>query len=149
FAPVEAASSRLAIPGLVVEQGGHLYAIAVDGSRRVRLTDVPQWSSPAVSPDGSMIAFARSGGISTMRLDGSDRRIITRGSDDSPTWTVDGKTLYFVRFKENRFGVACGSIFAVAASGGPARQITDSSPTGHAHRDPAVSPDGRRIAFSD
>jgi len=149
FATAEVGSSRETIPALLIERGGHLYAIAVDGSRRVRLTDVAG-SSPAVFPDGSIVAFARrGGGISTMRLDGSDRRIVTRGPDNRPAWTSDGKALSFVRDKTNRFGAACGSIFTVAASGAGVRRITDSSPTGHSHNDPAVSPDGRRIAFSD
>jgi Tol biopolymer transport system component len=148
-ATAEAGSSGVATPALVVEQGSHLFAIAVDGSRRVRLTDVPG-PGAAVSPNGSIVAFARvSGGISTMRLDGSERKIVTRGPDDSPAWAPDGQSVYFVRYKANRFGATCGSIFTVAASGAGVRRITNSSPSGHSHVAPAVSPDGRRIAFSD
>jgi Tol biopolymer transport system component len=149
LATAAAGSSAAPTPAVVVEQAGHLFAIAVDGSRRVRLPGVPG-VQPHLSPDGTRIAYARSrGGISTIRLDGSDRRIVTHGPDFSPSWTADGKTLYFSRNHASRFGASCGEIFAVASSGGPVRQITDTSRTGHSDDNPAVSPDGRAIAFSD
>jgi hypothetical protein len=92
FATADVGSSAEAVPALVVQRGGYLYAYAVDGSTSVRLAKVPG-SQAALSPDGSLVAFARKqGGISTMRLDGSGRKVVTRGADGSPAWTSDGKT---------------------------------------------------------
>ena len=149
LAAADRGSSASSGPALVVEQGGVLYAFAADGSRRVRLvkTSLPGRDA-AVSPDGSTVAFAWKGGISTMRLDGSHRTIVTRGDDRSPAWAPNGRTIYFVR-SQDRFGESCGSIFAVSASGTDIRRITNSSAAGHSHLDPAPSPDGRRIAFTD
>jgi len=132
----------------LVLRGKYLEAYAIDGSRSVRLARIPRfqdaWSGADLSPDGSRVAFARTdGGISTMRIDGSDRRVVTRGYDHAPTWGADGKTLYLVR------GVGCGNaIIRVAASGGPVHGVTNPV-SGHANEDPAVSPDMSRIAFTD
>jgi len=110
LAAADRGSSASSGPALVVEQGGVLYAFAADGSRRVRLvkTSLPGRDA-AVSPDGSTVAFAWKGGISTMRLDGSHRTIVTRGDDRSPAWAPNGRTIYFVR-SQDRFGRA-GPIF--------------------------------------
>ena len=149
------ARSASTLPGVVVEQEGHLYAFALDGSSRVRVTETRLLRQgqfgfgAAVSPDGSKVAFTRGRGISIMRRDGSSRTVLTRGPDGSPTWTADGKTIFFVRYHSSRFGASCGSIFAVSASGANLRRITDSSASGHSHVDPAVAPNGRAIAFSD
>lgn len=149
------------VPAVVVERGGDLYAIAVDGSRTVRLTMTRvAESTPAVSPDGRRIAFsdglarvAYYGNVGTIRVDGSGRRRVTRNLlGRSPAWAPDGRTLFFARSLTNRSGVGCGSIYRVSASGGRASRVTNSleSPSSpHSHDDPAVAPDGRRIAFSD
>lgn len=135
-----------ATPAVVVQQGGYLYAIAVDGSRTVKLTKTRLARfTPALSPDGSTVAYGRDGRIWTAALDGSNPKAVTYGW--SPAWTADGATLYLVRGHSDGFGGVCGSIFSVPATGGPTRRITRR--TGHSHEDPAVSPDGTRIAFSD
>jgi Tol biopolymer transport system component len=145
------------VPAVVVERGGDLYAIAIDGSRTVRLTRTrAAESTPAVSPDGKRIAFSDGsfhGNIETIRVDGSGRRRVTRNLlGHSPAWAPDGRTIFFSRSFPSRFGASCGSISRVSASGGRARRVTNSlaSPNSpHSHDDPAVAPNGRRIAFSD
>jgi len=148
FAGAADGSSGQTLPALVVQRGASLYAIAEDGSRRVRLTRLPRRSEPALSPDGSTVAFDRHGGIATKRLDGSYARIVARGGY-SPAWAPDGRTLYFVRYHSDGYGSYCGSIFSVAASGGGVHRVTNSMPSGHSHENPAVSPDGNAIAFTD
>lgn len=142
--------SEPSIPAVVFALRGDLYAVSADGARTVRLTKTrgPEYQ-PAVSPDGSKVAFARgfSGGISTMNLDGSGRRIVTRLGDD-PAWAPDGKTIYFVRYRSAFGGEICGSISRVAATGGRLQRVTTSRGV-HSHLNPAVSPDGQRIAFTD
>src|SRR5258707_15862622 len=111
-------------PAVVVLRGGVLYAVAVDGSHSVRLlpTRLPGRDA-AVSPDGSTVAYSRDGGISTLRLDGSHRTIVTRGADSRPAWASDGRTVYFVREQVGRSGAPCGSIFAVSAAGADVRPV--------------------------
>jgi Tol biopolymer transport system component len=147
-------SGRDLSPAVLFEKGGDLFAASVDGSRVVPLTTTPAFEfDPAVSPDGRTIAFsrqrARDEGISTMSIDGSHRSVVTHGPDISPSWSGDGRTIYFIRLRTYSSGASCGSIFGVSLTEGRTRRVTNTAATGHSHHDPAVSPDGRRIAFSD
>ncbi len=56
-------------------------------------------SSPAVSPDGSRIAFARLGeGLFSMSVNGTDvRRLTSNARDSYPAWSPDGTQLAFLR----------------------------------------------------
>lgn len=141
---------------VVFESGGDLYAVAPSGGRTVRLTATkPKEYGQVVSPDGRSVAFLRDGGISTMKLDGSGKRIVTRGNDRSPTWSPDGKTLYFSRSGRQRFGnprrrYPAAWILSVSASGGAVHQVMRSdTKDGDCQHDPAVSPGGGRIAYTD
>jgi len=152
--PVDRVRSAPTTPAIVFERNGDLYAVAMDRSRVVRLTRTHRYEDdPAVSADGSTIAFTRgecylSGGISTLTLEGRRQRVLTHGYDCEPAWGPDGTTIYFVRNRQTAFG-DCGSIFRVSLATGEVRRVTNSAPTGHSHLDPAVSPDGAAIAYSD
>jgi len=147
---------------IVFERKGDLYAVAVDASRTVQLTKTGTLElEPAVSPDGRSIAYAaadRGSGPSgrlgrayelwTMNVDGKRRMRLTQGFDSDPAWSPDGATILFSRAFQNRYGDACRSIFRVRKDGRGLRQVT--RPDGrHSHWDAAVSPDGRRVAFTD
>src|SRR6185295_1643890 len=83
-----------------------IYTMAADGKDVVRLThDAAADRWPALSPDGTTIAFARKSGgmwsIFTMRTDGSELTNVTQaanlpyGFDGYPDWSLDGNTLAF------------------------------------------------------
>ena len=156
------AGSRQTGPeGLVYSRGGDLYAIALDGSRTVRLTSTPVWEevSPAASPDGRLLAYVRGGAIWIRPLGSSAASRLTRGWDVDPTWAPDGRSIYFVRILSQNdegpghsFHEECGSIFRVRTDGRePARLVTNPplADSFHDHESPSVSPDGARIAFTD
>jgi TolB protein len=152
-------------PALVFSRDGDLYAIALDGSRTVRLTNTPVWeeSSPAPSPDGRSLAYARGtygSAIWIMDLAYRDRRHrLTSGSDYDPSWTRDGRWIYFSRYLSQddegpnySFHEECGSIFRVRSHGRERAELLTNPPAEdsfHSHFSPAVSPDGVRIAFTD
>jgi Tol biopolymer transport system component len=142
-------SATPTVPAIVFERKGDLYAVALDRSRVVRLTRARgRKFAPAVSADGSTIAFTRrTGGISTLTLDGSHRRVVTRDGY-SPAWAPDGQTIYFVSDRDARYRSSM-AIFRVSVATREVRRVTNTAPTGHCHLDPAVSPDGAAIAFSD
>jgi Tol biopolymer transport system component len=144
---------------IVFGRAGDLYALAVNGSRTVRLTKTgARELQPAVSPDGRSIAYARRGyELWTMSVDGKHRRRLTQGHDFSPAWSPDGDTIFFSRdLPLGKYGIECASIFRVGTDGRDVRPVTRSVPSeparwreAHSHYDAAVSPDGRRIVFTD
>jgi Tol biopolymer transport system component len=109
-----------------------------------QLTSAPGWEAqPALSPDGSLIAYASdeagqpdiwlvdAHGGSTLRLtDGS-------AAARSPAWFPSGEAVAFVSDREGRTG-----IWKVSRLGGIATRLEADA------EDPAISPDGTRIAFA-
>ena len=104
---------------------------------------------PKVSPDGQSLAFVApvanrtgSGGIWTMPLPAGEATLVHYEESSyrlKPHWSADGKTLTYV-------SDAAGStdLAIVPAAGGNRVRLTE-EPTGEF--DPAVSPNGTRIAF--
>jgi Tol biopolymer transport system component len=109
-----------------------------------RVTAGPGWESdPALSPDGNTIAYTsnRSGNADVWIVDArggeSLRRTTDPARDHSPAWYPDGAALAFV---SDRGG--SDSIWKLPRLGGaPTLLVTDAV-------DPAISPDGTRIAFA-
>jgi hypothetical protein len=103
-------------------------------------------SPPAVSPDGTRIAFAyrKQGraGLSVMSANGTDIRMLTDAVDvrGSFSWSPDGQWIVFA----GASGATPTRIFKIAASGGSPTPLTD----GIATR-PLWSPDGRFIVYSE
>ena len=78
--------------------------------------------NPVQSPDGHMLAFSVLGSIYTQRLDGRSRPLrLTDGFQ--PSWSPDGVRLVFVRWNARE----AGSIWSIAAAGGAARRISDTT----------------------
>jgi Tol biopolymer transport system component len=138
---------------------GDIFVVESDGTGLSRLTDTEAHeSSPAWSPDGTMIAYAVvTGGsreaseIRVMNADGSSvMRLTTElaGPDlptwsDWPTWSPDGTRLAFGGFDQDH-GY---EIYITGLDGTGLRRLTDEADNGvdGAHM-PAWSPDGR-IAY--
>jgi Tol biopolymer transport system component len=141
-------------------ESGQIYLINADGSGLTQLTQTgPSVYNyqPALSPDGTRVAFASSqpGGsqILVVNSDGSDLQSLTFNSmsnDAEPAWSPDGQQIAFVRgFDPTSDGIAntsfCGfEIYQVSVDGcaTPVR-VTD----GSGGTDPSWSPDGTRIAY--
>ena len=139
---------------LVWGAGENILSVKADGtdmrvlseSRDLYDADV----SPSVSPDGSHIVYAtfkhatsfvgdlRDWEIESSRIDGSERRRLTKNSveDVNPEWSPDGSRIAWV---------SGGSIRVMQPDGTNAREIAPSI-TAMA-LPPQWSPDGRKIAF--
>jgi TolB protein len=126
----------------------HLFAYQPQSQPLTRLTGSP-WDdiTPALSPDGSRIAFAsRQNGYWDLFLlslvDGSLQRLTDTGdADTSPTWSPDGKWLAYETYSLNHAQIAVLSVEDPSAA---PMFLTSDENENHM---PAWSPQGRKIAF--
>jgi TolB protein len=147
FTTVESLTGRIAFAS-TRDGVSHIYVANADGSGVTRLTgDAQHDREPAWAPDASKIAFTRGGGPETrgiyvMNADGTGLTRLTDGSnnDFDPTWSPDGTRIFFVRSAvELR-----SALYVINVDGGGLARIF-----GDVYEyEPALSPDGRRIAFN-
>jgi Tol biopolymer transport system component len=104
------------------------------------------YREPALSPDGSLLAYrsdadeADGGGIYLLRLDGSAPRLLAAGGR-RPRFSPDGAWIAHTRtVSGSRSGV-----FVIDPAGERPRAISGAL---HAARDATWSPDGRRLIFA-
>ncbi len=91
----------------------------------------------AVSPDGSLVAYAAKGEIHVVGVNGADDRRLASGGE--PAWSPGGETVaFFSNAGDSR------QIWTVDARGGEPAQLTDHDGFIDRFR---WSPDGKRIAF--
>ena len=132
-----------------------LFSLSIEGGKKVALTSPPtdSWGdeSPAFSPDGNTLAFARwtsynIAHIHLLPLTGdldrrgdSERLAVGDQSAHDPNWTPDGKEIVYLSGR--RFA---SELWTVEVSGGaePERVGTGLSPTSF-----ALSPLGNRLAY--
>ena len=114
-----------------------------DGLPR-QLTAAPGWEAdPAISPDGSLVAYAaeqaNNEDVWVLDTRGGDPLRLTNdpASDRNPVWFPDGSALAYT----SNSGGGPGIWKVPRLGGAPALLLPDA-------RDPAISPDGTRIAFA-
>jgi serine/threonine-protein kinase len=131
-----------------VDGNKDIYLMDPDGSNVTRLTtDAADDGGAEWSPDGSRILWAGKkdpkGDLYTIAPDGSGKVKLTEdpGSDLFPAWSFDGKQIVW---SSSRAGDL--HIFVMRADGTGVRQITGDAT--QSDQDPALNPDGTKIAFS-
>jgi serine/threonine protein kinase len=130
----------------------HLFRRALgDSSTATQLTSgTSQNSAPAVSPDGSRVAFVSdSGGDSDLYVldltqGGEPRRILDTPHDEfTPAWSLDGQSVVFA---SDMYGNGALAILQVGIDGLGAVNLIYSKPDQRAFR-PTFNRDGTRLAF--
>jgi Tol biopolymer transport system component len=143
---------------IAFDHEGYVFTMWSDGTNQRQLFDAGRFNgpSPAISPDGTRIAFAAdvTGGFSAtreiyvMNVDGTNvTRLTNNNSDDAePSWSPDGTRIAFTSNRAADFG----GIYSMKADGTEQTRLTPLRGAGSpiVERSPAWSPDGNAIAFA-
>jgi TolB protein len=101
---------------------------------------------PAVSPDGSRIAFD-DGEISVMNVDGTGRTELTTGGGLQPAWSPDGSSIVFALGQPYWNECLSPTDLLVINATGEAGGVTNITNSDAYDYRPRWSPDGSKIAF--
>ena len=111
-----------------------------------------QQESPAISPDGSQVAFAYSGGphpgIYIALIGGEKPLQLTQGArDGNPVWSPDGRQIAFARFSDSSDQK---TLYVIPALGGSERRVyTTLFPEWVQCNQMSWSPDGKSLIFPE
>lgn len=116
--------------------------------RRLAVAQEPA-REPAVSPDGSRVAFVLGGRIALADLRGGDLRVLTLGverRDSAPAWSPDGRRLVITSRLPTERNADVQVLTLGAPGASPQRQSLTVTP-GLDESEPVFGPDGTFVVF--
>jgi thermitase len=118
-----------------------IYVMNADGSNQTCICSIPGYC-PAISPDGTKIAYSRSNQIWIMDIEGSNPVQLTScdGGNTFPAWSPDGSKIAFVSSADGN-----GEISIINTDGNSQINLTNNKFYSDLH--PSWSPDGTQIVF--
>ncbi|GAB3344438.1 amidohydrolase family protein [Marilutibacter aestuarii] len=140
---------------------GDLYRLPIGGGTARRITSGPAWDvQPRWSPDGRELAFTsdRGGGNNLWRIGADGQGAVQVSMEDfrllnNPAWTPDGRFIIGRKHFTSERSLGAGELWQYHASGGVAKggglQLTEKKNDQQDLGEPAVSPDGRYVYFSE
>lgn len=141
---------------IVFDLLGDIYRMPAKGGEAELLAGGIAWQmQPVYSPDGKHIAFTsdQSGGdnIWVMDADGSNQRAVTDETFrllNSPAWSPDSQFIVARKHFTARRSLGAGEVWMYHVNGGSGVQLTERPNDQKDLGEPAFSPDGRYIYFS-
>ena len=142
---------------IVFDLLGDIYLLPIEGGSAKRISAGPAWDvQPRFSPDGREIAFTsdRGGGNNLWRmpLDGGKPAQVSKEDFrllNNPAWTPDGQYLVGRKHFTGERSLGAGELWMYHKSGGAGLQLTKQKNDQQDLGEPAVSPDGRYVYYSE
>lgn len=142
---------------IVFDLLGDIYLMPLTGGEAMLLSGGPAFEvQPRFSPDGKHLSFTsdRSGGdnIWIMQRDGSNPKQVTKEDFrllNNAVWTLDGNYLIARKHFTSTRSLGAGEMWLYHLTGGEGLQLTKRKNDQQDAGEPAVSPDGRFVYFSE
>ena len=136
---------------------GDIYTIPIGGGEAKAITSGIAWDmQPRYSPNGKWIAFTsdRGGGdnIWIVNRDGSDPKQVTKETFrlvNQPYWTPDSEFIVVRKHFTSERSLGAGEMWIYHRSGGEGLQMTKKRNDQKDSGEPAISPDGRYLYWSE
>jgi imidazolonepropionase-like amidohydrolase/Tol biopolymer transport system component len=136
---------------------GDIYTLPMTGGLATRILSGKAFEvQPRFSPDGKRLSFTsdRAGGdnIWTAKVDGTDLQQVSKESFrllNNAEWTPDGQFLIARKHFTAGRSLGAGEMWLYHASGGDGVQLTTKKNDQQDAGQPAISPDGRYVYFSE
>ncbi|HEX9669516.1 MAG TPA: amidohydrolase family protein, partial [Thermoanaerobaculia bacterium] len=142
---------------IVFDLLGDLYAVPIGGGEARALTNDIAWQEqPRYSPDGKKIAFTSDQGggdnVWIADRDGKNPQQVSKETFrllNSPDWSPDGEYIVARKHFTSQRSAGAGEMWLYHRSGGEGLQLTKRRTQQKDSGEPAFSPDGRYLYYSD